>query len=660
MRSICLLLCCLLSSTVFSQEAKQLAHYPFSSNGFEKESRTSEARLKNAPVSAEGVYLGGKYGNSGNLVTASVTGFNAKDFSVQVSFKIDSESIDRPGMNVISLSRSCRYFNLYINPENNIGIKLSNGRFREYSDFSISPNTWYTAICTYNSARKQARLYVNGKALLEVEYDISYSFCNNTTDWSTTDFGNGNSFKGYQKDWKFYNKALSLKEISMLDLDNDGDSDGDPDDGNIDNNNDDPDDGDKEGDHDGFDDTEITKDMLLHYTDVELSAKPFNYTQIAPRPDGHSYLAWNEYVKDKIGTFGKLHITTLDKSFNKVGEDIVLPDYEIRQVLAIDNDYLYLIVGERKNNKFTEWYIYDYLEANILHFMKIDKRGNVLFKTTLLGDKGQGPGAIWADNGFGTRYETKLAYNGTHFALYTGIRRNFSTTEGKSDVHEGDMFMIIDKNGKVLADKTQRWYSSHAFYLKLAINDKSEFITANLGDAYPVGILVRNRNNGKNANVWPPEKITYQSGKTWYFAAGYIGELLVKDDQAYLIHASSQNGETKRKEATDVLFLKMNDSFEVQKKKWLTSSTNNEKYVYAGWLGNRIVVAYSAYDNYNITFTKLALLDTEGNSVAEPIEAKIKLNFSSSHFVPFPDGSLVISQTDAPSKTIKLMRVKGK
>lgn len=668
MKAITLLLFIAMSLPALAQSPKLLAHYPLLNNAAEKSNRAQTAQLVNAPFTSDGIYLAGNYGSydandtQGNLASFHIPNFNLQDFAVAVKFKTVESNSYSETLNILSLSRGCRHLNIYTNSNDQLGLQLNNGDITEYSEIYTHPEQWYKILCSYQASSQTTKLYVNGSLVLTMKGRIDDTHCGSANDFSTTDFSNGNAFKGYLKDLKVYNRAITPDDLKQIHNPKDEDEE-------------DEDEKEKEGsddkeehtdeDHNNHQDSDDhhskpkpTGDLQVSYTDIALPTTPFYYAQITPRPDGYSYLFWNENKKKEISTFGNLHMTILDQNFNKVGQDATFGHLEIRQALAIDNQYIYLIVGESKGNTFNEWGAYEHLEANILYFMKVDRSGRVIFKTTLFGDKGQGPKAIWADNGFGSHYETKLSYNGEHFGLYTGIRKNFSSTPGKNDVHQGDQFMLLTKDGRILEDKIQQWYSSHAFYQKMQVNDKGEFITANLGDAYPVGVIVRNRMQATHANVWPPQKVTYQSGKTWYFAAGRLGEMLVKDDDIYLIHCTSPKNEDGRSDKADILFMKLNSAFEVQQKQWVTpNTTGDERYLSAGWLGNNILLAYADDSNYQNKSTQVVLLDRSGKAITTPIQSKLICRYSTDRFIPFPDNSLVMIYVDHDGKQVKVMKV---
>jgi hypothetical protein len=221
----------LVSSFAYSQNARILAHYSFSENMDDEDWGMTE--FNHLEMTTEGGYLEGIYGgDEESIVTASLNDFKVVDFSIGVDFKITEFPEYASGKNVISVSGSCRYVNLYVTQDGFLELQLNNGDVREKSAEKVELNTWQKVFFNFNQSTQKAELYQNGKKILEVNHRMDLSLCGNTTDISTTDYGNGNAFKGYLKDWFFVNKAVSAsKAYSLLGMDFEDGKDDDKNDG---------------------------------------------------------------------------------------------------------------------------------------------------------------------------------------------------------------------------------------------------------------------------------------------------------------------------------------------------------------------------------------------------------------------------------------------
>ncbi len=216
----------------YSQQARILSHLTFSQNMHEEDWGRTE--FNHLQMTEEGAYLEGIYGGADEtIITANPSGFNLADFSIGVEFKIEELPKYPAGKNVVSVGRCGRFVNLHVTQDGYLEMQLNNGDVRRKSAGKVIVNQWQKVFFNFNQNAQKAELYQNGKKILEISHLMDFGICGMVTDISTTNYGNGNVFKGYLKDWFFVSKAVSAsKAYALLRMDlEDGKGDEDNNDG---------------------------------------------------------------------------------------------------------------------------------------------------------------------------------------------------------------------------------------------------------------------------------------------------------------------------------------------------------------------------------------------------------------------------------------------
>jgi len=72
----------------------------------------------------------------------------------------------------------------------------------------------------------------------------------------------------------------------------------------------------------------------------------------------------------------------------------------------------------------------------------------------------------------------------------------------KDDIHNGDLFINLDYNGKLIEDSRQFWTASHSSTIQTKAFPGGDFYTMTIGDAHPYGLQVYNRSIDKSWIVW--------------------------------------------------------------------------------------------------------------------------------------------------------------
>lgn len=188
-----------------------------------------------------------------------------------------------------------------------------------------------------------------------------------------------------------------------------------------------------------------------------------SHIMLARAPGGGFKLGWNDAA-------GGAHITTLDEDLKRSGDDIILPETELRG-LAVNNDGMIIAMVFQAP-----------LQTTVLG---LHPSGNELFKTVLSGPNGPG-------KNFSQKYwpAGRLASDGQEFAVHFG---HFG---GK---HQGGCYAHLDSKGKIL--QYDGWFVSHSVDQAL-LHHRGHFLTISVGDTFPIGLPFNNR--------------TYRSGNLLY------------------------------------------------------------------------------------------------------------------------------------------------
>lgn len=593
-------------------------------------------------------YSAGKYQE--NLINVFRQDFDMEHFTISVQFKVENTA----NMPVFVMGASCRFAAFYLLDNGRVGLHLNNTDIRLDSEISYKAGTWHTATLTYDDQKKVFNAYLDGKLAVTTNTSIHWECYEKYygKDLSTTNFGNGQTFKGWLKNLKIYNNVVVPKgggQPLPQPLPNPNPQ---PQPQPIPNPNPNP--------------QPITGSLKDRISTTDISTAPYYPTDISRYgasayyagydDDSQHFLAWNARTNnDNLQKTEGIRITPLNNKMERTGQDIVLKDYVVEDILAVEKGYLTLLVSEVKNNTYIEYY------PNQLSIMKIDMSGKVIFKTILAGNEGQGPNKHWMDY---NPTITQFVFNGTHYGIWFEVKKNWAEKEGEEDVHNGDKFMVVDKQGAIVPDRTVFWGASHSNLLKIITNDKGDFITGTVGDAYPFGIQVKNQTQKITKIVFPAEhlrtkeiidKVDVVTG------AGVLGGMLYKNNKIYLFLGALETMPIPFNQAVDPLLLILNEQNEVITQKWLIKGTTaDESYTSCAHFGNNILVEiHDANANFNgsslLHEARLAVIDENGNFVQQLTSTEQPTHYRSPLF-NFPNGDA--GWVVADKQSIKVIRVK--
>jgi len=344
-----------------------------------------------------------------------------------------------------------------------------------------------------------------------------------------------------------------------------------------------------------------------------------------------------------------------NNKFQRTGTPVILKDFWLSDMLALPDGSLAVLAGKDVNNTYLSSY------PNTLFAIKLNKNNRQIFKTYIYGGKGHGPGKSWFDG----RSSAKITTNGTSFGVYFEVQKNWAEPGAKRDIHNGDMFVELDKNGKILNDRTHFWTASHSSTIQVLAYPTGEYYTMTIGDAYPYGLQVYNRNKSKNFIIWPPKEdyIPYEKVNSTN-AAGILEYAVANGNNLIAFMCSVEHPNIGIGVKTDPLFLKFDIKGNILKKKWLTVTPDKDeslisvvpfgKNYFVGWgKGN------DYYNNWKPSPLTVSLIDDNGNFIKKPEQ----LNYSFgtySKFYKTSQNSLFWLLTENNARTVKLYRLKIK
>jgi hypothetical protein len=230
-----------------------------------------------------------------------------------------------------------------------------------------------------------------------------------------------------------------------------------------------------------------------------LAQKPATpHLMIGAAPGGGFKLGWND------GN-GRGHITTLGPDLKPVGADIVLRNLDLRGLAVNDDGSMVALVFEPPCQ---------------MHALGLDSGGRLLFKTTLTGANGNGPGTRFANSWF---RNGKVVASGQEFAVHFG---HFVQTQGGAQ-HQGGYYAQLDRQGNKLQERP--WTVSHSLDQAL-LHHSGDWLTASVGDTFPRGLAFFNRTQKSQRLIYPPaaQKDSYQPNAT------HLGNMVAVEDDVGL------------------------------------------------------------------------------------------------------------------------------
>ncbi len=173
---------------------------------------------------------------------------------------------------------------------------------------------------------------------------------------------------------------------------------------------------------------------------------------LAPLADGRSKVAWTD------GT-GTVHVTPLDASDGRAGDDTTLPGDEVRGLVALDAGAMLLVRRD-----------------DTMALVQVDGHGDEVLERVLAGDNSHGHvGDQWIDS---WSHEGRLASSGGGYAAYFGLTQLWD-----SGNHQGDALHYFDSAGSP-AGGGWSWGCSHSLDVRMAYSGAQPGPVC-LSDCYP-------------------------------------------------------------------------------------------------------------------------------------------------------------------------------
>jgi len=329
-------------------------------------------------------------------------------------------------------------------------------------------------------------------------------------------------------------------------------------------------------------------------------------------------------------------IMVLDAKGQRQGQPIVLSNYWLSDLRPMSDGSLAILAGKDINNTYIKHY------PNTLYFIKISASGSIGTPKHIFGGKGHGPQKSWFDG----RSEAKLTYNGKNFGVYFEVQKNWAKAGQKEDIHNGDMFVVLDQSGNIDDDKTHFWTASHSSTVQTAAMNDGDFWTMTIGDASPYGLQVYNRSDKTNFIAWPPKEyhLTYEEVNSTN-AAGILHFMDATDGVLTAFLGTVENPNIGWKTKVDPLFLKMDKNGNILKKKYLRQTADIDEGVISVFpLRDKYVVAMGAGNEYSNNWEaanfEVTVIDENAKTLLAP--TKINKPFgSNSQLVPITAKKMV-------------------
>lgn len=301
----------------------------------------------------------------------------------------------------------------------------------------------------------------------------------------------------------------------------------------------------------------------------------------------------------------------------RIGKAIELKEYWLCAVYPMQDGSLVILASKNVRND----YIADY--PNTLYFLTVSAAGEITTNRPLFGGEGHGPGKSWFD---GRSKSAQIAFNGTHFGIYFEVQKNWAAAGQPDDIHNGDMFVETDLIGQIIPETTQFWTASHSSTLQIAEGPDQSFYTMTIGDAYPYGLQVYNRNTRESYVAWPPEedRISYEACNS-STAAGMLKFMDYRNNGLIAVLGTLDHPNLSWDTKVDPLFLKMDVQGHILEKKYLAVTPNSgESTISVNKFGENYLVAFgegNVYANdWKASTFSWCVVDADGNFVYNPVE----------------------------------------
>jgi hypothetical protein len=330
-----------------------------------------------------------------------------------------------------------------------------------------------------------------------------------------------------------------------------------------------------------------------------------------------------------------------DMDFNPVGRDLVLRDYILQDIQGLEDGSV-LVLGIYHPDESVSL-ANAFRSPLAMHLIKISPNRQIEFNTRLVGGEGIDDGKTWYA-WMPSIASADVAYNGREYGVFLEVSHNF----GASGVHQTDLFLKLDENGRIIEGSRQFQYVSHSNELHIVDGANDEFVTITVGDAYPFGFTFVNRESGAYEVIWPQVSQNEQSRMVeenkYTTGAGGIDRFLRFGNNYYAITNTHENLpiDYMNGDNRDVLFFQLNSEGEIIHQNWLTRSSVPIDKSFAAPYGLGILVGYVFYEDEleGIGSMNLIELGLDGSVLSRSTDLQEVEAYYHSYFFNFPDGSV--------------------
>lgn len=157
--------------------------------------------------------IGKKIKDDSKIYEKNIPDFNFNEFTISCDFK----TLENNKQWVFMLSSTYRLMGYALNNENNILLTANNQTLIKNTNKKIKPHNWYKATITFQKGKikmflDQALIHEENFEFNRKEFDINDRIV------SMANYSNGIAFKGFIRNFKVYDRALSHDEITVLNI----------------------------------------------------------------------------------------------------------------------------------------------------------------------------------------------------------------------------------------------------------------------------------------------------------------------------------------------------------------------------------------------------------------------------------------------------------
>lgn len=315
---------------------------------------------------------------------------------------------------------------------------------------------------------------------------------------------------------------------------------------------------------------------------------PNRPVMLATSPNGTAKVAWSD------GT--NVHVTPLDSTDNRAGEDVLVTGTEVHGLVAHDDGSALLVV-----------------RGDAMVYVRLDATGTVQSELSLVGGNAHTTdGNRWIDS---WPHQGRLAWSGTQYAAYFGQTGNFGT----SGNHQGDHYSLISATG-TLQTGGWDWGCSHSLDERLVYNG-TKFGALCTSDTYPgAGIWFNNR-----------VEVSAEPSITNMGAGAKLGGLVPATDGFYFTFTTPAG-----RASFDVAFVKIANDGAPSGKTYLTDTASVvEQYAYLAQYGDALLAGWATTAGQ----LSIATVSTSGAITEGPVAVSARVG-ALDDFATYPNGDV--------------------